>query len=240
MNNNKKPGTTEENDEEGGGGGGANPEEYEPQVDFKPLVKLHEVEVLTGEENEETLFKRRCKLYRFSTETKEWKEKGTGEIKLLRHKLKEHCYRVLMRRDQVLKLCANHRVAGDAKLELVNDKQVRWLAQDCSDTGAPSAEFLTARFRNEEDANAFKNEFERIQQELKHAPTPTSATNTPAKQPQTETAAAKQPVASLASLVQKGTWACDTCLASNKPEATVCPVCETPKPSAQEPTSEDG
>jgi len=63
--------------------GGENPEEYEPQVDFKPIVKLQAVETQTGEENEIVVFKARSKLYRFDNATKEWKEKGTGEIKVI-------------------------------------------------------------------------------------------------------------------------------------------------------------
>ena len=61
-------------DEEEGTTG--NPEEFEPQVDFEPIVKLQEVETKTGEEDEEVLLKHRCKLFRFNLETKEWKEKG--------------------------------------------------------------------------------------------------------------------------------------------------------------------
>jgi hypothetical protein len=233
-------GNNEENDEDGAAG---NPEEYEPQVDFKPLVKLAEVEVRTGEEDEETLLKKRCKLYRFHAESKEWKEKGTGEIKILRHLHKEHSYRVLMRRDQVLKLCANHRISADdsTKLEIVNEKQVRWLAQDCSETGGvPTAELLAARFRNAEEALAFKAEFERIQQELKsvQATGVGHAAPTTASKPQTSAVT----TGSLAALANKpaGSWTCTDCLANNKPEANVCPVCEAPRPKPQEAASNDG
>lgn len=65
------------------GAGAENPEDYEPQVDFKPIVKLQEVETKTGEENEIVVFKARSKLYRFDNSTKEWKEKGTGEMKVI-------------------------------------------------------------------------------------------------------------------------------------------------------------
>lgn len=67
----------EEGDEAGGSG---NPEEFEPQVDFKPIVKLQEVETKTGEEDEDVLFKKRCKLFRFDLGTKEWKEKGKKSL----------------------------------------------------------------------------------------------------------------------------------------------------------------
>lgn len=52
---------------------------------------------------------RRAKLYRFdSSETpSEWKDRGIGEVKLLRHRTK-NTVRVVMRRDKTLKICANH------------------------------------------------------------------------------------------------------------------------------------
>jgi len=51
----------------------------------------------------------RAKLFRYESESdpREWKERGTGDVKILRHKLLGTC-RVLMRRDKTLKICANH------------------------------------------------------------------------------------------------------------------------------------
>lgn len=52
---------------------------------------------------------RRAKLYRYASECDpaEWKERGTGEVRLLRNSDKK-TVRVLMRRDKTLKVCANH------------------------------------------------------------------------------------------------------------------------------------
>jgi len=44
------------------------------------------VEVKTGEEVEEQVFKMRAKLFKFDPESKEWKERGTGDVRLLKHK----------------------------------------------------------------------------------------------------------------------------------------------------------
>lgn len=69
---------TDDNDEEGGAGDG----DHDPHYD--PIVPLpDEVEVKTGEEDEEVLFSERGKLYRFAN--KEWKERGVGNIKVLYH-----------------------------------------------------------------------------------------------------------------------------------------------------------
>lgn len=49
----------------------------------------------------------RAKLFRFDRESKEWKERGTGDVRLLRHK-ENGKTRLVMRRDKTLKVCANH------------------------------------------------------------------------------------------------------------------------------------
>ena len=50
---------------------------------------------------------RRAKLFKFDSESKEWKERGTGDVKLLKHK-ENGKTRLVMRRDKTLKVCANH------------------------------------------------------------------------------------------------------------------------------------
>ena len=39
----------------------------------------------SGEEGEEVLFCERSKLFRFDKDTKEWKERGIGDLKILRN-----------------------------------------------------------------------------------------------------------------------------------------------------------
>jgi hypothetical protein len=78
-----------------------------PQAEFKPLVQLDEVETSTGEEDEETLVDLKCKLYRFDSNNNEWKERGLGQVKLLKHKANQRV-RLLMRQEKTLKIRANH------------------------------------------------------------------------------------------------------------------------------------
>lgn len=79
-----------------------------PDVHFEPVIHLTEkVETKTNEELEEQVFKMRAKLFRFDRETREWKERGTGDVRLLKHK-ENHKTRLVMRRDKTLKVCANH------------------------------------------------------------------------------------------------------------------------------------
>lgn len=49
----------------------------------------------------------RAKLFRWAKESNEWKERGTGDVKFLKHKSTQKT-RIVMRRDQTLKVCANH------------------------------------------------------------------------------------------------------------------------------------
>ena len=82
--------------------------EREADVHFEPVVHLtKEVEVKTNEEQEEQVFKMRAKLFRFDRESKEWKERGTGDVRLLKHRENKKT-RLVMRRDKTLKVCANH------------------------------------------------------------------------------------------------------------------------------------
>ncbi|KAK7695423.1 single stranded nucleic acid binding protein [Cerrena zonata] len=93
------------------------PREEEHDPHFEPVIKLTEqIETKTNEENEEVFFKMRAKLFRFSAESSEWKERGTGDVRLLQHKETKKV-RLVMRRDKTLKVCANHAITSDIKLQ---------------------------------------------------------------------------------------------------------------------------
>lgn len=82
--------------------------EESADVHFEPVIRLTEkVETKTNEELEEQSFKMRAKLFKFDRESKEWKERGTGDVRLLKHKENQKT-RLVMRRDKTLKVCANH------------------------------------------------------------------------------------------------------------------------------------
>lgn len=144
---------------------GAPAAEGENDPHFEPVIKLeNQVETATGEEGEDQLFKMRAKLFRFEPTGKEWKERGTGDLRLLKHKSSGKV-RLVMRRDKTLKVCANHAITADMKLapNVGSDRSWVWnVAADVSD-GAPSAETLAVRFGTSENAQLFKNAFESAQ-----------------------------------------------------------------------------
>ncbi|WWC70455.1 uncharacterized protein I206_104406 [Kwoniella pini CBS 10737] len=138
-------------------------EEHDPH--FEPVIKLTEqVEAKTHEEDEEVLFKMRAKLFRFAKESLEWKERGTGDVRLLKHKETKKI-RLVMRRDKTLKVCANHIVSSDMKLSpnVGSDRSWVWnVAADYAE-GEAAPETLAIRFGNSENANLFKTAFEDAQ-----------------------------------------------------------------------------
>ena len=56
-----------------------------------------------------------------------FQERGTGDIKLLRHKI-NNTVRVVMRRDKTLKVCANHFITPDIRMNVHcgSDKAFNW------------------------------------------------------------------------------------------------------------------
>ncbi|KAM0793533.1 hypothetical protein ACM66B_000971 [Microbotryomycetes sp. NB124-2] len=142
--------------------------EEESTAVFEPVLKLEDkdkVEVKTHEEDEDVLFKMRAKLFRFATESSEWKERGTGDVRLLQHKQSKKV-RLVMRRDKTLKVCANHYITAEMALSPNVGSDRSWVYNVAADVseGAPSAETLAIRFANSENANLFKTAFTEAQE----------------------------------------------------------------------------
>merc|ERR1712018_309681 len=131
---------------------------------FVPIVSLPEVEVPTGEDQENEIFKMRAKLFRYDScaDPPEWKERGTGDVKLLQSKEKSGKIRILMRRDKTLKVCANHFLQPWMLLKQMkgSDRAWMWLVQaDFADEEAKQ-ETLAIRFANADNAKKFKDAFD--------------------------------------------------------------------------------
>ncbi|XP_071447869.1 ran-specific GTPase-activating protein-like [Hetaerina americana] len=135
----------------------------ELEIHFEPIITLPEVVVCTLEENEDELIKLRAKLFRYDTsETPpEWKERGTGEVKLL-HNKEKNTVRVVMRRDKTLKICANHFVTPwmELKPNCGSDRAWVWSVSGDLTDDTPRNELLAIRFANAENAMKWKEAFE--------------------------------------------------------------------------------
>ncbi|KAK4359568.1 hypothetical protein RND71_021797 [Anisodus tanguticus] len=63
---------------------GAYDEDTGAQV--SPIVRLEKIVVTTAEEDEDAILDLKAKLYQFDKDGNQWKERGVGTIKLLKHK----------------------------------------------------------------------------------------------------------------------------------------------------------
>lgn len=136
-------------------------EGWQPSISLEVLDKI-----ATGEEDEEQVYSQRAKLYRFRD--CEWKERGQGEARLLRHKVSGRA-RFLMRQEKSGKVVANHFVLNQKMLCNLkagaargpsgeSDKIWTWQAQDSAD-GDPEVCMFALRFRCPELASQFKEAF---------------------------------------------------------------------------------
>ncbi|CAH8502747.1 unnamed protein product [Schistosoma bovis] len=148
------------------------------KLTFKPVLEVmpQKIEVVTGEENDDVIFCRRAKLYRWDNNT--WHERGVGDLKLLRSTI-TGVIRCLMRRDHVLKVCCNHVIGAGMHLKPMNTGGGRawsWWAIDYSEqsdeankttetdssdlVGGGKRETFAARFKLTEDSDEFRSLFE--------------------------------------------------------------------------------
>ncbi|XP_075242918.1 uncharacterized protein LOC142337519 isoform X2 [Convolutriloba macropyga] len=144
-----------------GGNKEADDSTHDPQ--FEPIVHLDKVvDLKTGEESEIEMFCERAKLRRFVDG--EWKERGVGDMKVLKSQSdsgKAEKYRVVMRREQVKKLCANHVITDEMTIQVhpTNDKSLIWIANDFAEE-EEVLEKLCVRFKTADVAAKFKKVFE--------------------------------------------------------------------------------
>lgn len=204
-------------------------DEFVPTAEFKPVVPLPAlVEQKTGEEDELILFEHRAKLLRFDAAGKEWKERGLGNIKLLVHNKNNQKLRLLMRREQIMKVCCNHTVTKEMTFQKMPkmDKAVTWCAQDFSE-GELVTETFCLRFKTVQACNDFieaiKNAQSKIGDDTKAAKEEQNASK---QNNQTGFGDKFKPKA--------GSWYCEICYTNNLESFTKCACCETDKPGLVE------
>nr|GMC53085.1 ran-binding protein 1 homolog C-like [Ipomoea batatas] len=137
-------------------------EDEDTGAQVAPIVRLQEVAVSTGEENEDVLLDLKAKLYRFDKEGNQWKERGAGTVKLLKHK-ETGKVRLVMRQSKTLKICANHLVLPTISMQehAGNEKSCVWHAADFAD-GELKEETFCIRFASIENCKTFKDKVEEI------------------------------------------------------------------------------
>merc|ERR1719253_2522991 len=149
------------------------PKEEESTATFEPVVKLEEVEVKSGEEEEETVCSFRGKLFLYGetlldvgTGKKSWKERGVGDAWILRHREHQRL-RFLMRQEKTMKVIANHALDPRIKLEpnAGSDRSWVWSCYDFAE-GELEEKVFAIRFSNSDVADEFKAKYEEHQVEM--------------------------------------------------------------------------
>ncbi|XP_057473263.1 ran-binding protein 1 homolog a-like [Actinidia eriantha] len=137
-------------------------EDEDTGAQVAPIIKLEEVAVTTGEEDEDAILDMKSKLYRFDKEGNQWKERGAGTVKLLKHK-ETGKVRLVMRQSKTLKICANHLVLSTMSVQEYagNDKACIWHAADFSD-GELKDELFCIRFGSIDNCKTFMEMFQEV------------------------------------------------------------------------------
>jgi len=135
-----------------------------------------------------------------------------------------------MRREQVLKLCANHQITTDMKLQPNAGSDRSWVWSTPADFSEQEckAERLAVRFKSEDIAKQFKEKFEECQEILKNQAS--------LKLPIQEEAGQKEDVKEdiLAKFkAAEGSWECDICMVRNDSDKVECAACGSPKPGVE-------
>ncbi|TSQ01575.1 E3 SUMO-protein ligase RanBP2 [Bagarius yarrelli] len=229
-----KPVTQEESEEKCVESDDCTHVEDEDGPHFEPIVPLpNKIDVKTGEEEEEEMFCNRAKLFRFESEMKEWKERGIGSIKILKHKTSGKC-RLLMRREQVLKICANHYITADMVLKpnAGSDKSWVWYAMDYADE-MPKTEQLAVRFKTADEANLFKQIFEEAQKAILKHPEIQGHLGENDSKPSIFEKSSKNIDLKTLFAKHEGDWDCDVCCVRNASSSKECVACTSSKPSGE-------
>lgn len=111
-------------------------------------VPKPDVELTTGEEEEETVASARAKLYSLA-ENQVWKERGTGAIKINVHRPSASA-RLVMRLDAVLKLILNVKLFPGMQCHLDQERFLRVVAME-----SDGLTHLLLKFGNAADAHTF-------------------------------------------------------------------------------------
>lgn len=198
-------------------------DDYVPTAQFKPVIELPSlIEVKTGEEDETVAFEHRAKLLRFDTTTKEWKERGLGNIRIMVRKDDPSQVRLLMRREQVLKLACNQRVTKDQVFNKMPNSEtaLSWYAQDFAENELKT-ELFAIRFKTSDICKSFHDHILRVQANMKE---PAQQVAVPAAKAETE----KKGFGDMFKK-QQGSWECQGCLVVNKSDTLHCVACDAPK-----------
>jgi Ran-binding protein 1 len=142
-----------------------NPEEEVP-TSTGGEAKFAAVEVKSGEEQYTCLLAlQKCKLMRFDEGENKWKERGTGDVKILESRSNKKQHTLLVRREIIGKIGAQHSISAGMTLKAApkSDKVLIWSTPaDYSDDPDGIPETFLVQFPTAEAAEQFKQVFNTV------------------------------------------------------------------------------
>ncbi len=123
------------------------------------------VDVKSGEERYNLLLTLTCKLLRFDEGENKWKERGQGEVKILESKNAAKTHTLLVRREIIGKIAAQHALGPGLTLKPhpKSEKSFIWSTPaDLSDDPAGIPETFLIVFPTEDAAQQFKLVFNTV------------------------------------------------------------------------------
>jgi hypothetical protein len=117
-------------------------------------------ETRNADTDDDECFSEKAILYRFCSEKSEWVTRGSGVLKILKHK-QTSVHRILLRQNQTYVVRANHQIPYLGRLEELpgNNCSFFWTAFDFS-TPEETRELFAVKFALPAIAAAFKSAFE--------------------------------------------------------------------------------
>eukprot|EP00388_Colpodella_angusta_P019385 GDKJ01048498.1.p1 GENE.GDKJ01048498.1~~GDKJ01048498.1.p1 ORF type:complete len:158 (+),score=29.78 GDKJ01048498.1:51-524(+) len=137
-------------------------EEEELDVRGADGPKFAAVETKTGEEDFSVVWEQKATIKRFDEGENQWKERGSGDARILKHKTNEKQVLFLLRREAIGKLAANHNLTrGMRIIQVAKDKRCAiWIAtKDYSDEDEGFPEKFLIKFTSEETCEDFIKQF---------------------------------------------------------------------------------
>ncbi|XP_071172786.1 uncharacterized protein [Mytilus edulis] len=194
---------------------------YEPNVNFKPVIDLPDLIETQTDEEEEAVFCEQATFFRF--DNGQWKENTIVQLKLLRLKQTKRV-RLFMRRDPVLKVCANHFLTKEMKLSPMQSSKKAWYWDvHFQYKGKIQITKIAVCFKGEDLALKFKATFEKMQSELDQVQ------SNQVEKEHAKTVNTDKPSLGSMFKIEEGSWSCPSCLVLNKSDVQKCATCRTLK-----------
>ncbi|KAI9205785.1 uncharacterized protein BJ171DRAFT_597987 [Polychytrium aggregatum] len=122
--------------------------EAEAPIEIAPVVSLELQEVVTGEEDEKTLFQTRCKLFHWKDQ--KWCERGTGSLRVNAKRDSIARSRLVMRSEGVLRLILNTAIYNKMPVEQYQGRYVRFAAFETDESGTTTLTRYLVKVANDD------------------------------------------------------------------------------------------